>query len=205
MKRYTLRAAIHDAKIFNQLRLEYRRTNKSRRRDSSSGWLSRYLSGLWRRARAWENVTTSSDTSPSQFFADLDRRTQGVLVQTMKRNFLTLAAAGLIVLGGFAAVQAQARHGGGGKGRGLEQLTEGLNLTPDQQAKVQPIINQAQPKIAEIRREAMQKMKAVMASTASQIRPLLTPEQQKKLDDNQNAHRGQMKGRKQPRDTMDDD
>jgi len=31
----------------------------------------------------------------------------------------------------------------------------------------------------------MQKMKAVMVSTASQIRPLLTPEQQKKLDDNE--------------------
>jgi hypothetical protein len=31
MKRYTLRAAIHDSKIFNQLRREYRRTKKSRR------------------------------------------------------------------------------------------------------------------------------------------------------------------------------
>src|SRR5438309_7782466 len=137
MKRYTLRAAIHDAKIFNQLRLEYRRTNKNRRKDSSSGWLSRYLGGMWRRARAWENVTISSDTLPNQFFADLDRPAQGVLVRTMKRNFLMLAVAGLIALGGFAAVQAQGRHGGGGKGRGLEQLTEGLNLTPDQQAKVQ--------------------------------------------------------------------
>jgi len=28
MKRYTLRALIHDAKIFNQLRLEYRRSKK---------------------------------------------------------------------------------------------------------------------------------------------------------------------------------
>src|SRR5881394_2541961 len=101
----------------------------------------------------------------------------------MKRNFLTLTAAGLIVLGGFAIVQAQGRHGGGARGRGLEQLTEGSNLTSDQQAKVQPIIDKAQPQIAAIHREAMQKMKAVMASTSSQIRPLLTPEQQMKLDD----------------------
>ena len=122
----------------------------------------------------------------------------------MKRNFLMLAVAGLIALGGFAAVQAQGRHGGGGKGRGLEQLTEGLNLTPDQQAKVQPIINQAQPQIAEIRREAMQKMKAVMASTPSQIRPLLTPEQQEKLDDNQNAHQGRRNARKGPPDETED-
>ena len=121
----------------------------------------------------------------------------------MKRNFLTLAAAGLIVLGGFAVVQAQGRRGGG-REHGLEQLTEELNLTPDQQAKVQPIIDQAKPQIAAIHRECMQKMKAVMASTASQFRPLLTPEQQKKLDDNQNAHQGRMKGRNEPRDTMED-
>src|SRR5437870_10505928 len=125
----------------------------------------------------------------------------------MKRNFLTLATAGLIILGGFSVVQAQNPRGGGArggaKGHRLEQLTEGLNLTPDQQAKVQPIIDQAQPKIAEIHREAMEKMKAVMASTVSQIRPLLTPEQQKKLDENQHSHQGRMKGRKQPRDTMD--
>ena len=122
----------------------------------------------------------------------------------MKRNFLTLTAAGLIVLGGFAVVQAQGRHGGGARGHGLERLTEGLNLTPDQQAKVQPIIDQAQPQIAAIHREAMQKMKAVVENTASQIRPLLTPEQQKKLDDNQKAHQGRMKARNEPRDAMED-
>jgi Spy/CpxP family protein refolding chaperone len=122
----------------------------------------------------------------------------------MKRNFLTLTAAGLIVLGGFAVVQAQGHHGDRARGHGLERLTEGLNLTPDQQAKVQPIINQAQPQIAAIHREAMQKMKAVVENTASQIRPLLTPEQQKKLDDNQKAHRGRMNARNGPRDEIED-
>ena len=122
----------------------------------------------------------------------------------MKRNIVTLAAAGLIALGGFAVVQAQGRHGGGARGHGLEELTEGLNLTPDQQAKVQPIIDQARPQIAAIHREAMQKIKAVMASTASQIRPLLTPEQQKKLDDNQKAHQSRMNAHKESRDTTED-
>jgi hypothetical protein len=46
MKRYTLRAAIHDAAIFNQLRWEYRRTKKDRRKHSPSGWLSRYLAEM---------------------------------------------------------------------------------------------------------------------------------------------------------------
>lgn len=124
----------------------------------------------------------------------------------MKQKFLTLAAAGLIVFGGFAVAQAQGRHGGGFRGRGLEQLTDGLNLTPDQQAKVQPIITQAQPQIAAIHREAMQKTKTVMDSVVSQIRPLLTPEQQTKLDENQNAHRGRMKAHKGARgDAIDED
>src|SRR5215469_609752 len=122
----------------------------------------------------------------------------------MKRKILTLTAAGLIVLAGFAIVQAQGRFGGAGRGRGLERLTEGLNLTTDQQTKVQPIIDQAQPQIAAIHREAMQKMKSVADNTASQIRPLLTPEQQKKLDDNLKPRQARMKARNEDPDTTDD-
>jgi hypothetical protein len=52
MKHYTLRALIHDAKVFNQLRREYRQARKKRNTRSSSGWLLRYLTGGSRRARA---------------------------------------------------------------------------------------------------------------------------------------------------------
>ena len=52
MKRYTLRALIHDAKVFNQLRLEYRRYQKDPTQIDSSDWLSRYLPGKRRRVRA---------------------------------------------------------------------------------------------------------------------------------------------------------
>ena len=51
MKRYTLRMLIHDAKVFNQLRLEYRRAKKNQRK-ASSDWLSRYLAGMRERAGA---------------------------------------------------------------------------------------------------------------------------------------------------------
>jgi len=119
----------------------------------------------------------------------------------MKRNLLTLAAAGAIALGGFAVVQAEPGHGGGGcwhgHGFALERLTKGLDLTADQQAKVQPILDQAKPQIAAIHEEAMQKMKAVIDSTTSQIRPLLTPEQQKKFDAIQKAHHDMMNAQKQ--------
>jgi Spy/CpxP family protein refolding chaperone len=124
----------------------------------------------------------------------------------MKRNVLTLVAASAIALGGFVVVQAQPGTGGGGRwhghGFGLQGITEKLNLTSDQQTKVQPIIDGAKPQIAAIHQEAMQKMKTVMDSTVSQIRPLLTPDQQKKLDDIQKAHQDMMNAHKELHDAM---
>jgi Spy/CpxP family protein refolding chaperone len=124
----------------------------------------------------------------------------------MKRNVLTLVAAAAIALGGFVVVQAQPGSGGGGRwhghGFGLQRITEKLNLTSDQQTKVQPIIDGAKPQIAAIHQEAMQKMKTVMDSTVSQIRPLLTPDQQKKLDDIQKAHQDMMNAHKELHDAM---
>jgi Spy/CpxP family protein refolding chaperone len=124
----------------------------------------------------------------------------------MKRNVLTLVAAGAIALGGFVVVQAQPGPSGGGHwhghGFGLQGITEKLNLTSDQQTKVQPIIDGAKPQIAAIHQEAMQKMKTVMDSTISQIRPLLTPDQQKKLDDIQKAHQDMMNAHKELHDAM---
>jgi Spy/CpxP family protein refolding chaperone len=120
----------------------------------------------------------------------------------MKRNLLTLAVAGAIALSGFVVVQAQPGPGGHGHAFGLERITEKLNLTSDQQTKVQPILDAAKPQIRAIHQEAMQKMKTVMDSTLSQIRPLLTAEQQKKLDDIQKAHQDMMNAHKQLHDAI---
>src|SRR6266581_8095926 len=124
----------------------------------------------------------------------------------MKRNLLTLITAGAIALGGFVMVQAQPGPGGGGRwhghGLGLEAITEKLNLTSDQQTKVQPILDQAKPQIAAIHQEAMQKMKTVMDGTLSQIRPLLNPDQQKKLDAIQKAHQDMMNAHKELHDAV---
>ena len=114
----------------------------------------------------------------------------------MKLKLITLTALGALALGGTALANdpldaGNDRHGGRGGSRhgGLERMTEQLNLTPEQKAKVQPIIDQAQPQLENIRRDAMQKTKTVMDNAMSQIRPLLTPEQQKKLDDAKNDRR----------------
>ena len=124
----------------------------------------------------------------------------------MKRNILTLVAAGAIALGGFVLVQAQPGPGGDGcwhgHGFGLQHLTEKLNLTTDQQTKVQPILDQAKPQIRAIHQEAMQKAKTVIDSTLSQIRPLLNADQQKKLDAIQKAHQDMMNAKKELHDAM---
>jgi Spy/CpxP family protein refolding chaperone len=124
--------------------------------------------------------------------------------QTMKRNILAFVAAGAIALGGFAVVQAQPGAGGGCHGHafGLGGLTKQLNLTSDQEAKVQPILDAAKPQLAAIHQEAMQKAKGVMDSSLSQIRPLLTADQQKKLDGIQKAHQDMMNAHKELHDAM---
>jgi Spy/CpxP family protein refolding chaperone len=107
----------------------------------------------------------------------------------MKRNLLLLVAVVALVLGGLAIAFAdmEAAPGGHpgwhGHGFGLEHVSKALKLTPEQQAKVQPIVDQTRPQFIAIRRDAMQKAHTVIDQAMSQIRPLLTPEQQKKLDD----------------------
>ena len=126
--------------------------------------------------------------------------------QTMKRNILTVVAAGAIALGGFVIVQANPGPGGFGHGHGrafgLRGITEQLNLISDQQTKVQPILDAAKPQLAAIHQEARQKAKGVIDSSLSQIRPLLNADQQKKLDAIQKAHQDMMNAHKELRDAM---
>ena len=117
----------------------------------------------------------------------------------MKLKLITLTALSALALGGstFANDPSDAnydRRGGRGfRHNPLERITDDLNLTADQQTKVQPILDQARPQLEQIHREAMEKTRAVMQNTMAQIRPLLTPEQQQKLDQAKNngwGHRG---------------
>jgi Spy/CpxP family protein refolding chaperone len=127
--------------------------------------------------------------------------------QTMKRNLLTLAAAGAIALGSFVVVQAQPGPGGGGRWHGghafgLRGITKQLNLTSDQETKVQPILDATKPQLVAIHQEAMQKAKGVIDSSLSQIRPMLSADQQKKLDAIQKAHQDMMNAHKELHDAM---
>ena len=116
-------------------------------------------------------------------------------------------AAAAVSLGGLAFLQAKEhgenKHEHHGPmmhhkmGNPLEHLSKDLELTDDQKAKVQPIIDQAKPQIEAIHKEAMEKTHAVMESTGAQIRPLLTPQQQQKYDAMKKAHEEMRKAKQQ--------
>ncbi len=130
----------------------------------------------------------------------------------MKQTLIALTAASALAFGTIAAVHAD-DHGGpgrkghrhgerGGRGHGnpLDRLDRDLNLTAEQKAKVQPIVDQTKPQIKAIHEEAKQKTKTVMDNAMTQIRPLLTPEQQQKFDAMQKAHEDMRDARKEMHD-----
>ena len=130
----------------------------------------------------------------------------------MKSKIIALTIAGALTLGtlglyaheggpgGHGGMMGHGGHGGMGHGKWgnpLGHLTKELDLTPDQQAKVAPIVDQAKPQIQAIHQEAMQKVRAVMENAGAQIRPLLTPQQQAKFDAVKKAHEDMLNARKE--------
>src|ERR1051325_1194114 len=72
----------------------------------------------------------------------------------------------------------------------LKQLTSGLSLTPEQQAKVKALFAEESAAIEKINTEAsrngterVKQIIGVRTNTYEKIRPLLTPEQSAKFDD----------------------
>jgi Spy/CpxP family protein refolding chaperone len=118
----------------------------------------------------------------------------------MKKSLMLIAALGFAGFS-FAQPPAGGPHGGGFSHHNpLEEISESLNLTADQKAKVEPIIDQARPQLKAIHEEAMTKAKSVVDASIAQIRPLLTPEQQTKLDAQTKAHEDMMNAMKEMHD-----
>lgn len=88
------------------------------------------------------------------------------------------------------------------RGNPVEHLTRALDLTPDQQAKVKAIFEQAKPQIQAAREEAREKGKAIRENIQAQIRPILTPAQQQKYDAIKKAREDMRKAREEMRDAL---
>jgi len=130
----------------------------------------------------------------------------------MKSRLITLSAACLAL---FATASFGQAPDGGAKnderqnrwhhkrgGDRLEHLTRALDLTPEQQAKIKPIIEQARPQMKAARDESRQKMIAIRENTMAQIRPILTPAQQQKFDAIKKAREDMRKAREEMREAM---
>ena len=91
------------------------------------------------------------------------------------------------------------------RGNPVEHLTKALDLTPEQQAKIQPIFDQAKPQMKAARQESKEKMVLIRENTMAQVRPILTPAQQQKFDALKKAREDMRKARQEMRDAIKND
>jgi Spy/CpxP family protein refolding chaperone len=93
--------------------------------------------------------------------------------------------------------QAGQKGWGQGHGRGegmspdaqLQHMSEALNLTDDQKTRIKPILEDSSKQVQQLRgdtslsqQDRRAKMQQIHESTMSQIKPILTSDQQKKLE-----------------------
>ena len=127
---------------------------------------------------------------------------------------LTLLLAAPVVAAGATPLPYQGGgYGGGMQGGGrprpmspddrLKQMTKSLNLTADQQAKIKPILVDAQKKMEDLRndssgdRQAMrQKMMQIRQDTNDQIRAQLDDKQKEKFDKQEQEREERMQNRR---------
>lgn len=80
-------------------------------------------------------------------------------------------------------------HRPAGAQRMREHLKAELDLTPDQVAKISPIVDQTAAQLEQIRRDTARRVRDTFAEAHRQISADLTPEQQAKLEKMRERHR----------------
>ena len=83
-------------------------------------------------------------------------------------------------------------HSGDVPDRMREHLRRTLGLTAEQEKKIGPIVDATSAKLETIRVETAERVRAVMEESKKEVAPLLTPEQQQKLDKLESEHRKMM-------------
>ena len=75
------------------------------------------------------------------------------------------------------------RHGGNMKEFMIKRFSSELHLTPEQKTKVAAIFDARHPQMMALHAEIRPKFEALRSSTQTEIRGILTPDQQKKFDE----------------------
>jgi len=76
-----------------------------------------------------------------------------------------------------------------------ERLQRQLDLTPDQVAKISPIIDKAAAQLQQVRRETGRRVHEIMTERDQQLISIITPQQQQKLHQIEERHRRWHHGR----------
>jgi Spy/CpxP family protein refolding chaperone len=112
----------------------------------------------------------------------------------MKSNKLilsTITAAAMLTMSHFVGAETPDCSGGDwhhGPPNMTAMLSHVLNLTDAQKAQVQPMVDAVKPQLEAIHQQARAAAEPIIKQLHTQIRPLLTPEQQKKLDALETLH-----------------
>ena len=65
----------------------------------------------------------------------------------------------------------------------VKRFTRELHLSPDQSQKVEAVFEKRRPQMTALSKEMRPKFEALRSETQAEIRPILTPDQQKKFDE----------------------
>jgi len=80
--------------------------------------------------------------------------------------------------------------------RGLPpELREGMNLSPDQETRIQAILDHSRPRTDAILDDCLPRLRAVADSIRLEIRAVLTPDQQRLFDEREPIMKGPGAGR----------
>ena len=83
-------------------------------------------------------------------------------------------------------------HSGDVGDRMREHFRRSLALTAEQEKKIGPILDATSSKLESIRVETAERVRTVMEESKKEVAPLLSAEQQKKLDNLESEHRKMM-------------
>lgn len=131
----------------------------------------------------------------------------------MKKLAVTLFVTLLAVMVGVPVVSAQDNMGGAMASQGamgtsdvtarLQHMSKALQLTPAQQEQIKPILMEEAPKMQALKADTampqaqkMMQLKQIREATDAKINPILTPEQQQKLQQMRAQQKEQMMQKK---------
>ena len=119
---------------------------------------------------------------------DRSRKNSWLMRGAVVAIFLLGFAAGTL---GPAAYRAWVRDGREGRGTDrLEQMSERLNLTPEQKAQVQQIFGETRTQLEALRRESAPRFAEIRRQADERLQKVLTPEQWQQFKQSREEGRG---------------